>query len=232
MQDKIKKKVLIVDDDVFISEQLSAILKNLEYEVLEIAFDTQSAINTLKVTPPDIAILDIKMHGENQGFIIAEYIKDHLDIPFIFLTSFADEATVNEASKLGPDGYLLKPFNERDIFSTLNIILNRYIKKIKYIDLKIGHSVHKVKVEDLLWVKSSDKYIEIQTSERSYIKRDGMESFLESNKLLELTRVHRSYAVKMEKIDSVNGSMLLIKNHEIPISKSYEKAFRKAYFLN
>jgi len=232
MQGKSKIKVLIVDDDVFISEQLNAILKDLGYEVQEIAFDAQSAINSLNVTPPDIAILDIKMHGENQGFIIAKYIKEHLDIPFIFLTSFADESTVQEASKLAPDGYLLKPFNERDIFSTLNIILNRHIKNIKYIDLKVGHNVHKVKIEDLLWVKSSDKYIEIETSQRSYIKRDGIESFIESNKLLELIRVHRSYAVKIEKVDSVNGSVLLINNHEIPISKTYEKAFKKAYLLN
>jgi len=232
MQDKRKRKVLIVDDDVFISEQLSAILKDLAYDVQEIAFDTQSAIDSLKVSSPDIAILDIKMHGENQGFIIAKYIKEYLDIPFIFLTSFADEATVNEASQLAPDGYLLKPFNERDIFSTLNIVLNKYIKKVKYIDLKVGHNVHKVKTEDLLWVKSSDKYIEIQTSKRSYIKRDGIESFIASNKLLGLIRVHRSYAVKIEKIDSVNGSTLLINNHEIPISKTYEKVFKKAYLLN
>jgi len=232
MQDKRKKKVLVVEDDVFISEQLSAILKDLEYDVQEIAFDAQSAIDSLKVTPPDIAILDIKMHGENQGFAIAKYIRDHMDIPFIFLTSFADESTVNEASKLTPDGYLLKPFNERDIFSTLNVILNKYVKKIKYLDLKIGHSVHKVNIEDLLWVKSSDKYVEIQTSQRTYVKRDGIESFLESNKLLRLIRVHRSYAVRIEKVDSMNGSILVIDNQEIPISKTYEKAFKKKYLLN
>jgi len=232
MQDKRRKKVLIVDDEVFISEQLSAILKGLGYEVQEIAFDAESAINSLKVDAPDIAILDIKMHGENQGFIIAKYIKDHLEIPYIFLTSFADESTVQEASKLEPDGYVLKPFNERDIFSTLNIILNKYIKKVKYIGLKVGHNVHKVKIEDFLWVKSSDKYIEIQTSQRSYIKRDGIESFIASNKLLGLIRVHRSYAVKIDKVDGVNGSTLLINNHEIPISKKYEKAFKEAYLLN
>ncbi len=69
------------------------------------------------------------MHGENQGFEIAEYIRDHMDIPFLFLTSFADESTVNEASVLTPEGYLLKPFNERDIYSTLNVVLKRYEKR-------------------------------------------------------------------------------------------------------
>ena len=229
MQDKMKKKVLIVDDEVFISEQLNIILEDLGYEVSEIAFSTQSAIDSLNTNPPDIAILDIKMHGENQGFEIAKYIKENMDIPFVFLTSFSDKATVSEASELSPDGYLLKPFNEADIFSTLNVALTRSANKNPYFTIKIGHEVHKVNVKDLLWIKSSDKYIEIQTKTRSYLKRDGIDSFIMDNDLPGIIRVHRSYAVKIENVTSVKASTLLINEYEIPISKTYEKAFKKAY---
>ncbi len=229
MQDKMKKKVLIVDDEVFISEQLNIILEDLGYEVSDIAFNTQSAIASLKSNPPDIAILDIKMHGENQGFQIAKYIKENMDIPFVFLTSFSDKSTVKEASELSPDGYLLKPFNEADIFSTLNVVLTRLAQKNPYFTIKIGHEVHKVNVTDLLWIKSSDKYIEIQTKTKKYLKRDGIDSFIEDNDLPGVMRVHRSYAVKTENVSSVKGSHLLINAYEIPISKTYEKAFKKAY---
>ncbi len=232
MQDKKSFKVLIVDDDVFISEMLCVILEALGYVVQDIAFDAKSAIASLKTSLPDVVILDIQMHGENQGFTIAKYIKEHLDIPYIFLTSFADEATVIEASQFTPDGYLLKPFNERDIYATLNVILSKYNKEIKYIDLKVGHRVHKVKKEDLLWVKSSDKYIEIYTKQRSFVKRDSIESFMEFHQLKSFIRVHRSYAVKIDEIESVKGAKIFIAKQEIPISKTYQKAFKKAYLLN
>lgn len=229
MPDKNKKKVLIVDDEVFISEQLNIILQGLDYEVTGMAYDTKSALDSLKLNPPDIAILDIKMHGENQGFKIADYIKKNMDIPFVFLTSFADESTVNKASELTPDGYLLKPFNERDIFSGLHMALNRYEKKAQFIDIKIGHEVHKVRLNDILWIQSSDKYIEIHSTDRRYLKRESIESFIEFINLPNIIRVHRSYAVNITQVDSVKSSSIFIDNEEIPISKSYHEAFIKAF---
>ena len=216
-----KIKVLIVDDEVFISEQIYAMLIELDYEVTAMAYNTLSAIESLQSNPPDLAILDIKMHGSNQGFVIAKYIRDQMDIPFVFLTSFADDATVEKASEFSPDGYLLKPFNERDIFSTLNIVLNRFEKKTTYFNIKIGHETHKVKLKDLLWIQSSDKYIEIHTKNRHYLKRDNIESFIDSNGLSMFIRIHRSYAVNINNIDSIKGRIINIGNHEIPISKTY-----------
>ncbi|SDI56240.1 LytR/AlgR family response regulator transcription factor [Winogradskyella thalassocola] len=229
MPDKTKSKVLIVDDDVFISEQLNSILEDLGYQVTEIAFNAESALQALKTNPPDIAILDINMHGRNQGFEIAKYIRENLNIPFIFLTSFADESTVNEASKLTPDGYLLKPFNEATIFSTLNIVLKRHRKTNSHFNIKIGHEIHKVKDDELLFIMSADKYIEIHTKAKKYLKRDTIDHFIQENELKGMKRVHRSYAVKIDNIDSVKGSTIYINNQEIPISNTYKEAFKKAY---
>jgi len=226
---KIEKKiakVLIVDDEVFISEQLNSVLVELGYHVTEIAYNASSAIKSLMSNPPDIAILDIKMHGENQGFTIARYIRENMEIPFIFLTSFADESTVKEASNWSPDGYLLKPFNEKDVFSTLNIVLKRYEKKDRFFNLKIGYEVHKINVNHLLWIKASDKYIEIHTKNKSYLKRESIESFIDSNKLSVLIRIHRSYAVNLNNIDRVKGRKAFIGNQEIPISKTYHPALK------
>ncbi|MBU2929141.1 LytR/AlgR family response regulator transcription factor [Winogradskyella psychrotolerans] len=229
MRDNEKIKVLIVDDDVFISEQLNIILEDLGYHVTDIAFNAESAINALKVNTPDIVITDINMHGRNQGFEIAKYINNHLSIPFIFLTSFADPSTVKEASQLTPNAYLLKPFNEGNIFSTLNIVLDRYHKKHNYFCIKIGHQIHKVKEDDLLFIMSSDKYIEIHTTTKKYLKRGTIDHFIQENALKGVNRVHRSYAVKLDNIDSVKGSIIYIQDREIPISNTYKAEFKKAY---
>ena len=230
MPDKIISKVLIVDDDVFISEELNGILEDLEYQVTDIAFNAESAITSLKTNPPDIAILDINMHGRNQGFEIAKFINDNLKIPFIFLTSFADASTVKEASKLTPDGYLLKPFNEATIFSTLNIVLNRHRKNTNHFTVKIGHEQHKVKEDDILFIMSSDKYIEIHTVKKKYLKRGSIDTFIEENNLKGICRVHRSFAVKIDKIESIKGSVIHISQQKIPVSNTYKEAFKKAYY--
>ena len=229
MKDNKKIKVLIVDDEVLIAEQLNLILQELNYEVSGIAYNQSSAIEKLQATPPDIAILDIKINGENQGFEIAKFIRENMNIPFVFLTSFADKSTVNEASELTPDAYLLKPFDETDIFSTLKIVLNRHNKINSYFTIKSGHKTHKVKEDDLLYIKSADKYIEIYTKTKRYLKRESINTFITNNNLQDVIRVHRSYAVKLNNIDYVNGSELFISNQKIPISNTYKNSFKKAF---
>ena len=84
-----KTKILIAEDDVLISEELSDILIGLGYDVVGIAEDYEAAVNILEVTPPDIAILDINMQGREQGFEIATYLNEIASVPFLFLFCFS-----------------------------------------------------------------------------------------------------------------------------------------------
>lgn len=216
---KHKIKVFIAEDDVFISEQLKDILLDLEYEVTEIGFNAASAIELLKKTVPDLAILDINMHGTNDGFEIAKYINDQLNIPFIFLTSFSDKETVKEATSLAPAGYLLKPFNEQDIFTTLEIVLSNNRNTSKEIIVNLGPSKIKLKLDEILWVKSDDKYIEIQTQSKRYVQRNSISSFLEEHNLDGFERIHRSFVVNLSKINSIQRDQVIIGQQAIPISR-------------
>ena len=220
-----KKKILIVDDEVFISEQLKLILTNLGYEVSGVAYDTESASKSLNNVIPDLVILDIKMQGVNKGFEIAEYINAEVKVPIVFLTSFADAETVREAAQLSPDGYLLKPFNEKDIFSSIEVILNKK-KEVdeKVIYLKDGHLNIKVRIDEMYWVKSDGHYIEVQTKQKRIVKRTSIESFISKYELDQFARVHRSYAVNLDLVDSISAQFLRISNSEIPLSRKYRKA--------
>jgi DNA-binding LytR/AlgR family response regulator len=220
--------VLIVDDEVLISEQLSVILEEIGYQVT-IAFDTESAINSLKTNQQELAILDIKMHGKNQGFAIAKYIRENMNIPFIFLTSFADSTTVDEASKFMPAAYILKPFNEANIYSTLKIVFNNHAINNIFFTIKVGHEVFKVKEDDLLYIMSSDKYIEIYTKTQMYLKRDSIDTFIQDNNLTGIIRIHRSYVVKLSNIDSVKGKTIYFKDKELKISNTYMEDFNNAF---
>lgn len=227
MHDK-QKKILIVEDEVFIAEELSAILKELNYEVTEIAFNAESAIESLNSNPPDLAILDIRMNGENQGFKIAKYINENLDIPFIFLTSFSDERTVVEASLLKPSAYVLKPFSDADIFSTLSIVFQSFQAGARNITIKIGRDSIVLDPEEILWIKSDDNYVELRTEDKRHLVRSTIDGFIEKYSLNNFIRAHRSYAVNIAKIESMNSKQMIINGVEIPISKKYIAGLRKA----
>ena len=120
-----KKKVLIVEDEVAIAEDLADILELNNYSVVGIAHTYQKAINLLAARTPDIALLDIALTGEGSGLDVAKLINNKYKIPFVFITSFSDEETVDEVIKVKPSGYIVKPFKEEDI----NPVVRLAIKK-------------------------------------------------------------------------------------------------------
>jgi DNA-binding LytR/AlgR family response regulator len=217
----VNRKVFIAEDNVIISEQLKEILEELDYDVVGIGFDDQSSREILEKTSPDLAIIDIRMHGVNAGFEIANYIKNQIKIPFIFLTSHSDGETVEEAAKHNPAAYLLKPFRKEQIYSTLQVVFQNSLNKARKITLNLGREKRIVSVDEILWLKTDDKYIEIQTRDKKYVVRNSISSFIKEHNLVSLTRVHRSYAVNIDEIELVQGSKLYIDGTEIPISRKH-----------
>ena len=118
-----KPNILIAEDDIFISEHLKQILNKLGYGVCGIvgSYDQAEAfINKNKL--PDLALLDIRMHKEDQGIKIAKLLKTK-DVPFIFITSFSDQKTLKSALEQEPKGYILKPFTPEDIKEAVEGVL-------------------------------------------------------------------------------------------------------------
>lgn len=119
-------QILIVEDEPMIAEDLSDICKELGYEVFETALNAGQAMLKLKTVQPDIILLDINLEDDIDGIQIAEYINEHLKCPFIFITSYADDKTIDRAKRTNPMGYIVKPFRKQDLFSTIEIALFNY----------------------------------------------------------------------------------------------------------
>jgi len=117
------KRVLIVEDDPLIAEDISESLKEIGYTISGIAYDSNEAMTMARSTNPHIAILDINLESEKDGIEIGEYIQKHLQIPFIYLTSYSDKNTLERAKKTRPMAYIVKPFDERDLYTALEIAL-------------------------------------------------------------------------------------------------------------
>lgn len=162
-----KTRILIAEDDVLISEELAGILEDYGYEVAGIAEDYEVAVEIIKAKPIDIAILDINMHGREQGFDIAAYLAEHTDTPYLFLSSYSDIKTLTKAGTLLPKSYITKPFKKEQIYSAINVILASQVKTS--ILIKEGIKKVKILIDDILWVKAEGMYIELKTKKQKKI---------------------------------------------------------------
>ncbi len=132
-------RILIVEDEVLIAEDLHDSLKELGYEPCGICHDGMTAMNEIRRLNPDFVILDINIRGQYDGIRLAELINQHYQIPFIFLSSYSDRDTLNRARHTRPYGYLVKPFKEKDLFTTIETSIFNFRENQKIQNLEKSH---------------------------------------------------------------------------------------------
>jgi DNA-binding response OmpR family regulator len=115
-----KGKILVVDDDRLVLATLTHGLSQAGYQVID-ADNGDDAILEARAHRPDLALLDIRMEGMS-GFDVAAYLRDHDQIPFMFLSAFSDEATVTQVKALGALAYLVKPLDIHQILPTVEAV--------------------------------------------------------------------------------------------------------------
>ncbi len=135
-------KVLIIEDEPLIAEDIAACLRRCDYRISAIVYSAEDALPELTSNPPDIAMIDINLNGGQEGISIAAAINERFYIPFVYLTSYSDRRTLELAKNTEPSGYIVKPFTEAGLCATLEIALHNYAQKNKhqYPDL----SLHKI----------------------------------------------------------------------------------------
>jgi diguanylate cyclase (GGDEF)-like protein/PAS domain S-box-containing protein len=120
------ERILIVEDEKIIAIDLQRRLERFGYTVVGMAGDGESAVSMALELVPDIILMDIMLGGKMDGIEAAVAIKASKDIPFIFLTAFTDERTLERAKEAEPYGYILKPFKERELYTTIDIALYKH----------------------------------------------------------------------------------------------------------
>lgn len=119
-------KVLIVEDDLIIANDIASLLRHNGYEVIGIATNKRKALFYINQFSIDIAILDISMEEESDGITISKIIRDKHHFPFIFLTSFSDDKILTEAQEQEPEAYLVKPFQDATLLASLKLSIRNF----------------------------------------------------------------------------------------------------------
>lgn len=121
-----KAKLLVVEDEGITAEDIKDYLTGLGYDVLGICSTGEGAVEKARILEPDLVLMDIRLAGVVDGIQAADIIREHYEIPVVYLTAYSDPQTLERAKITDPYGYVLKPFNQRDLQIAVEIALHKH----------------------------------------------------------------------------------------------------------
>jgi CheY-like chemotaxis protein len=121
-----KPRILIVEDECVVALAIRAQLTGMGFEVVETCCNGGDAVLRAAELTPDLVLMDIRLEGEMNGVDAAIKMRAAQDVPVIFLTAYSDEATLENAKLAEPMGYLVKPFDDRALRTTIEVSLHKH----------------------------------------------------------------------------------------------------------
>jgi DNA-binding LytR/AlgR family response regulator len=219
--------VLIVEDEFIIAEDISSALISNGYRIFGIADTYAQALELLKKGRPDFALLDITLEGEQWGLKLGKMLSEDLNVPFIYVTSHSDIATIEKVKITNPSGFLLKPFNRESIYTSIEVAMASFNNRKSEGDeeqafyLKQGTKRIKVLFSETLYLEADGNYTNIYTLNNRYTERKKLKELMDEWTGHPFIRVHKSFAVNKNKINNLSRDRMIIAGNEIPVGRTY-----------
>jgi DNA-binding LytR/AlgR family response regulator len=241
-----KLNIFIVEDESIVAKDIQNSLTKLGYNVVGSANNGKDAIEKITELRPDLVLMDIMIKGSITGIEVSEKIKEKMNIPVIFLTAYADEGTLSRAKITEPYGYILKPFKEIDLHSTIEMAVYKHQKDAELLKerdflyslvenkeekgkdtlfVKSNSRLVKVYLKDIYYVEALKDYVVIHTEFGRYTVHNSMKELDKKLGNAEFARVHRSFIARLDKIQSIDNQNLILENERkvIPVGASYRE---------
>lgn len=234
--------ILVVEDESIVSKDIQNSLKKIGYNVIGSCNNAEEAVNIARDQHPDVVLMDIMLKGPKTGIDAAEEIK-LMNIPVIFLTAYADEATLAKAKVTEPYGYILKPFKEKDLNISVEMAIHRHKKLTELkkerdflyslvenkegskdvLFVKSNSRLVKINTKDIYFIEALKDYVVINTEVTRYTIHSTMKDIEKKVSPAEFMRVHRSFIVRIDKIVAIENHNLILEKDKkpIPIGGSY-----------
>lgn len=238
-----KINILVVEDESIVSKDIQHSLNKLGYNVVGAASTGEKALELARSERPDIVLMDIMLKGQMNGIETAEILRNEMSIPVVFLTAYADESTLSKAKVTEPYGYIIKPFKEIDLHTSIEMAIYKHSKEQEiirerdllysiveskdsssdFIFVKSNSKLVKLKTEDIFYIEALKDYVVIHTADTRYTIHSTMKEIENKMGTADFIRVHRSFIVRLDKIASIEFPNLTLENEKkvIPIGGSY-----------
>ena len=221
---------LIIDDETIAHRIIEGYAKNfIQLNLKANCYDAFEAIEKIKKYDIDLIFLDINM-PKLKGF---EFLKTLQNPPQVIVTTAYEEFAL-EGFELNVVDYLLKPFSLNRFAKAINklekdteIEIISSIEKTKQLMIKGDKKYHQVRPEEILFIEASGNYAKIQLTDKLILSHEKISNYDKLLSSKNFIRVHRSFIIAKDKIDSVDGNRIQIKKYEIPIGQSYKIGFFK-----
>lgn len=234
-------RILIVEDEPLIAEDLRAHLEDLGYEVAAHCDNALDAMAEISMQKPDLLLLDINLGDGPDGVQLAEKVKAKHSMPFIFVTSHSDKATLDRVKPLRPAGFIIKPFDENDLRTQIELALARYANDVEATttptdaqrnDFVIADSIFirdkgkllKVAIDDIHYAEADDNYVTLYTPTRKHVITSTLGAVEEKLRSPHHLRIHRSYLVDLRKISAVEEGYVRLGALSLPVGKTHKEA--------
>ena len=239
-----KASVLVVEDESIVSKDIQYSLKKLGYEVVGSASTGAKAVELALDLKPNVILMDIMLKGDMSGIEASAKIKEALNIPVIFLTAYEDEKTLEKAKVTEPYAYIIKPFKEIDLHTSIEMALYKHGKELEvlkerdllynivesqdskdFIFVKSNSRLVKIYNKDIYFVEALKDYVVINTLNNRYTIHSTMKEIEKKLEGRHFLRVHRSFIVSLNKIDTIEQPNIILEDDKrvIPIGGSYKE---------
>ncbi|MEP1152427.1 MAG: LytTR family transcriptional regulator DNA-binding domain-containing protein [Balneola sp.] len=226
-----KKRIFVVEDEPFIREDLVETLEELNYEVVGEAVSADEALGKIsEIKELDIILLDISIEGARDGIDLAHQLNHKFGVPFLFITAFYDEDTLERARSTDPAGYIVKPWDKNNLKANIEIALAKQIpkavepqKKLDSFFIKHKSEMIAVKPRDIIYAESYDNYTYVYTETDKYLLSHTLKKVEENLKSAGFARVHKSYLVNLFRIDNISEGQIFLSGKSIPLGRAYKK---------
>ncbi len=231
-------KILVVEDEMVIGAKICMQLNTLGYEVTGILPRGEEVLNHVQENRPDIILLDIHLKGKMDGIETAAGIEKHFQIPVIYLTANADEATFNRAKTTRPAAFISKPFKQLDLQRAIELTISRM--PVHANNSTAGMNLHheepfvlsdrifvrykekmiKIMLADILYIEAERNYSRIFTLNKEYLLSVTLKTIEEKFPDGFFQRIHRSYLVNLRHVEAVAEDHVIIAQKPIPVSEA------------
>lgn len=245
--------ILIVEDEDLYADQLEMLVDQLGYEHAGTVDNSVDAMSRLGESTPDLILMDIHIKGEYDGVELAGLIQQKQAVPIIFITSLKDELTFKRASRVGPVGFLVKPFDQLQLRRTIELTVQKLLNTSAHTEanpategglvtpesgwandflfhdqffIKNRQQLEKVAIADVLYLEADGHYCKVHTANRKFLIHQALSELAGRLPLDQFISSHRSYFVNLSKITGVDlqDSILKLGSHEVPMSRRSKEA--------
>ena len=220
------KKILIVEDELIIAENLRFILNEYGYSSVDVSSNVDETKQLFTKNNYDLVLMDINLGdtSEMDGIDLIKCLNQKYTFIYIYITANADSKTIEKAKTTEPSSYIVKPFINSTIHANVEIALNSLSENIYFTYTKIGMQ-HKILLSEIMYVEADGSYINIFTSNNEeHLARRSIADFLDLYPN-EFIRIHKSVLINKNNIQGYSSLAVKVNDKKLPLGRAYKQKF-------